>query len=127
MSYRIAFTAAGAYNLALGAWAVLVPRAFFDLFALEQPRYPAIWQTLGMVLGLYGLLYLYAAYRLDRAAPIIAVGLLGKVCGPIGWVVTVSSGELPLRTFPLIALDDLVWWIPFGLFVAREVMRSRRI
>src|SRR5260221_12665805 len=122
MTYRVIFAVAGAYNIALGAWAVLLPRAFFDLFALEQPRYPAIWQTLGMVLGLYGLLYLYAAYRIDRAAPIIAVGLLGKSCGPIGWLLTVSSGELPLRTFPLIAFGDLVWWIPFALFLARRVI-----
>jgi hypothetical protein len=91
----------------------------------EQPRYPAIWQTLGMVLGLYGLLYLYAAYRTERAAPIIVVGLLGKVFGPIGWVLAVSSGELPLRTLPLIAFDDLIWWVPFALCLARLVTRPK--
>lgn len=98
-------------------WAVLAPRGLFDLFRLAEPRYPAIWSTLGMVLGLYGLLYAYAALHLDRARPIIAVGLLGKVLGPIGWILAVHAGELPVRTFALIAFDDIVWWLPFAVFL----------
>jgi hypothetical protein len=96
---------------------VLWPRAFFDVFAIDQPRYPAIWQCLGMVVGLYGLGYAYAALHLDRAAPFIAIGLLGKVLGPVGWVITVSSGQWPPRTLPLVVFDDVVWWLPFALFL----------
>jgi len=70
-----------------------------------------------MVVGTYGLAYGYAALRLDRAAPFIAIGLLGKVLGPIGWVLTVRSGEWPVRTFTLILFNDLVWWLPFALFL----------
>ena len=84
---------------------------------MAQPNYPALWQCLGMVVGVYGLLYAYAALRLDLARPLVAVGLLGKILGPIGWVVTVSAGEWPLRTFSLIVFNDLVWWLPFTLFL----------
>jgi hypothetical protein len=70
-----------------------------------------------MVVGLYGIGYAYAAWRLDRAFPFIIIGLAGKVFGPIGWIVSVRSGELPFRTFPLIVFDDLLWWLPFGLFL----------
>jgi hypothetical protein len=70
-----------------------------------------------MVIGLYGVGYAYSALRLDRAAPFIAIGLAGKVLGPIGWVLTVSSGQLPIRTLPLIVFNDIVWWLPFGLFL----------
>jgi hypothetical protein len=84
---------------------------------MEAPRYPAIWACLGMVVGVYGLGYAYAALRLDRALPFIAIGLLGKVLGPIGWAATVASGEWPLRTFTLILFNDLVWWLPFVLFL----------
>lgn len=115
--YRLVFAAAGAYNLAFGLWAGLWPETFFDLCRLPRPLYPAVWQCLGMVVGVYGLLYLHAARRLDQARAIIAVGLLGKVLGPAGWVLTVASGEWPLRTFPLIAFNDLVWWLPFSLFL----------
>jgi hypothetical protein len=98
-------------------WAVLAPNSFFDLFQLARPRYPSIWSTLGLVLGLYGVLYAYAGMRLDRARPIIAIGLAGKILGPVGWILTIHSGGLPIRTFPLIAFDDIVWWLPFGLFL----------
>jgi hypothetical protein len=115
--YRIAFAAAALYNILFGLWASLFPRAFFSLFELAPPRYPAIWACLGMVVGLYGVGYAYAAWRLDRAFPFIAIGLAGKILGPIGWLIAVRSGELPFRTFPLIAFDDLLWWLPFGLFL----------
>lgn len=115
--YRFAFGAAAAYNIAFGLWASLFPRAFFNVFDLDPPRYPAIWACLGMVVGLYGVGYAYAAWRLDRAFPFIAIGLAGKILGPIGWCIAVRSEELPFRTFPLIVFDDLLWWMPFALFL----------
>jgi hypothetical protein len=115
--YRLTFAAAAVYNLAFGLWTALVPRSFFDLFALEPPRYPSIWACLGMVVGLYGLGYAYAARHLDRAAPFIAIGLLGKLLGPAGWVLTVVQGEWPVRTLTLILFNDVVWWLPFSLFL----------
>ncbi len=115
--YRLIFIAAAAYNAGFGLWAAWFPQAFFSLFHLLPPRYPAIWACLGMVVGLYGVGYAYAAWRLDRAFPFIAIGLAGKVLGPIGWVISVRSGEMPFRTFPLIVFDDLIWWLPFGMFL----------
>ena len=84
---------------------------------MADPRYPSIWACLGMVLGLYGVAYAYAAWRLDRARPIIAIGLAGKILGPIGWFLAVGRAELPFRTFPLPVFNDLIWWLPFGLFL----------
>jgi hypothetical protein len=115
--YRLIFAAAAAYNIAFGLWASLFPSAFFRILRLDPPRYPAIWACLGMVVGLYGVGYAYAAWRLERAAPFIAIGLAGKILGPIGWTLAVRSGELPIRTFPLVVFDDLIWWIPFALFL----------
>lgn len=115
---RAILVLAASYNVAFGLWAAQAPRAFFELFGLDAPRYPAIWATLGMVIGLYGALYAYAAWRPERARPIVAVGLAGKIIGPIGWVAAVGSGELPVRTFGLIAFNDIVWWLPFALILA---------
>jgi hypothetical protein len=115
--YRLIFTAAAAYNLLFGAWAALWPLSFFAHFDLAAPRYPSIWACLGMVIGLYGLGYAYAARRLDRAAPFIAIGLLGKLLGPAGWMVAVIGGEWPMRTITLILFNDVIWWVPFGLFL----------
>jgi hypothetical protein len=55
-----------------------------------------------------------------------AVGLLGKILGPAGWLLTVYRGELPARTFPLILCNDLVWWLPFGWYLIWMWCRSGR-
>ena len=115
--YRLIFTAAAAYNILFGLWVSLFPRAFFSIMRMDPPRYPGIWACLGMVVGLYGVGYGYAAWRLDRAFPFIAIGLAGKVLGPIGWVMSVSSGELPFRTCLLVTFDDFIWWLPFSMFL----------
>ena len=115
--YRLIFAAAAVYNVAFGLWAAVRPLSFFELFDLKPPAYPAIWACLGMVIGLYGLGYGYAARRLNRAAPFIAIGLIGKLIGPAGWILTVTSGEWPVRTLTLILFNDAIWWLPFSLFL----------
>ncbi len=122
--FRITFTLAGCYNLAFGLWAALWPLAFFQLFEIAPPRYPGIWACLGMVVGLYGLLYWYAAWKLEAGWPIIAVGLLGKVLGPIGMVMSFSH-DWPRRLGMLCVYNDLIWWMPFGLFLVRGTVISR--
>lgn len=80
-----------------------------------------------MVVGLYGALYAHAALRLDRARPIIFIGLAGKILGPVGWLIAIHSGEWPLRTFPLIVFNDLVWWLPFALFLLDDTQIGARL
>jgi len=115
--YRLIFAAAAAYNIAFGLWAALTPLSFFAFFDLAPPLYPSIWACLGMVIGLYGVGYGYAAARLERAGLFVAIGLLGKVLGPAGWILAVSRGEWPVRTLTLILFNDVIWWLPFSLFL----------
>src|SRR5258705_1552789 len=125
--YRTIFGLAALYNFAFGLWAGLFPYAFFDLFHLRRPLYPAIWSLLGLLVGPSGLAYAYAALRLERATPFIAIGLVGKVLGPIGWVLTVRSDEWPLRTFSLVLFNDIVWWLPFALFLLDDTRFGARV
>ena len=132
--YRVIFILAGAYNIVLGAWAVLAPRTLFEVFDLGTPSHPGIWACLGMVIGLYGLIYLQVAFtdpkrrssavviagrriEYDVTRFLIGIGLVGKILGPIGFVLAVRNGELPLRMIPMIALDDLIWWVPFTMYL----------
>ena len=73
-----------------------------------------------MVVGLYGLLYAYAAFALRRAKLIIAIGLAGKILGPIGMFMAFQSGEWPLRALTLIVFNDFVWWLPFTVFLLEK-------
>jgi hypothetical protein len=125
--YRIVFLLAAAYNVGFALWTAVQPLGFFEIFGLAPPNHPAIWQCLGMVIGVYGAGYAWAAVRLDQAKPIIALGLLGKILGPIGWVAIVGSGDWPVRTFTLIAFNDLAWWLPFSLFLLEGSRAGARL
>ncbi|HYL06217.1 MAG TPA: hypothetical protein VE075_09260 [Thermoanaerobaculia bacterium] len=125
--YRLVFAAAAVYNVAFGLWAAVFPRSFFTLFAMAPPLYPAIWACLGMVVGLYGLGYAYAARHLERAAPFIAIGLAGKLLGPAGWLLTVGRGEWPVRTVTLILFNDVIWWLPFCLFLLEGARLAKTV
>jgi hypothetical protein len=101
------------YNLAWGTWVILFPNHLFDLTGLTRPNYPGIWQCVGMIVGVYGIGYWCAAKDFVRHWPIVLVGLIGKVLGPIGFVFSALSGELPWSWGGLILANDLVWWLPF--------------
>ena len=80
-------------------------------------NHPAIFACLGMVVGLYGVLYLEVARSPERGWTIAAVGLAGKLLGPIGWATLVWSGTWPIATFILCLTNDVIWWVPFGLYL----------
>jgi len=113
---RRVLTAAGIYNLLWGLFVILRPEAFFRWASFEPlPNYPQLWQCMGMVIGVYGIGYLIAASDTVRHWPIVLVGLLGKVLGPLGFVWTAGHGQLPWRFGVLIVTNDLIWWVPFTL------------
>ena len=109
--------AAGIYNLAWGAVVVLFPDLPLRLFGVEPlvGTGRAIWQCLGMVIGVYGIGYLAASLNPVRHWPIVLVGLLGKIFGPIGFVWCATRGEIDWRFGLTIPTNDLLWWIPFAL------------
>lgn len=110
---------AAVYNVAWGAWAVLDPQFPFFLIGAEPPTDAYIWQCLGMVIGVYGIGYWIAASNPARHWPIVLVGLLGKVFGPIGFVWTgLITRDAPTSLWPTLVTNDLVWWIPFVLILA---------
>ena len=109
--------AAGIYNLLWGALTVLYPNWLFDLTGMQPPNYPFIWQCVGMIVGVYGIGYLAAARDPIRHWPIVLVGFLGKIFGPLGYVSGVWKGEVPVEFGWTLPTNDLVWWIPFGLLL----------
>ena len=109
--------AAGMYNLAWGAITVLYPGWLFDLTGMEPPRYGFIWQCVGMIVGVYGIGYLAASSSPLQHWPIVLVGLLGKLFGPIGYLSGAMRGEVPWEFGVTLPTNDLVWWIPFGMIL----------
>ncbi len=109
--------AAGLYNLLWGAVVILAPGLFFEVAGMEPPLYPQIWQCVGMIVGVYGIGYLIASRDHVRHWPIVLVGLLGKILGPIGFAGALYRGDLPLAFGWTILTNDLVWWVPFGMML----------
>ncbi len=115
--HRAVFVAAGIYNLAWGLWTALDPQWLFRFAGMAPLNHPAVFACLGMVIGLYGVLYLEVARVPERGWLIAAIGLTGKVLGPIGWADLVFRGVWPALTFILCLTNDLIWLIPFGLYL----------
>jgi len=115
--HRGLFLAAGLYNLGWGAFSVANPQWLFRFAGMPLQNYPEIFACLGMVVGLYGILYLEVARVPERGWLIAAVGLLGKLLGPVGLSKLIWSGQWPLATVLLCITNDLIWWIPFGLYL----------
>lgn len=116
---KLTLVLAGIYNLLWGGWVVLWPHAAFSLIEMDPPRYPEIWQCVGMVVGVYGIGYLLAARDPCRHWPIVLVGLLGKIFGPIGFLQAAAAGTLPWIAGLTILTNDLIWWVPFTIILWR--------
>jgi peroxiredoxin len=105
---------AACYNIAWGLFVILFPLALFRWSGMALPRYPQIWQGLGMIVGVYGVAFWLAAADPFRHWPVVFAGLLGKVFGPIGYVVSWWQELLPTSWASIVFLNDVIWWVPFG-------------
>jgi hypothetical protein len=115
--HRIVFIAAGLYNIGWGLWAIVDPQWLFRYAGMPLSNYPALFACVGMIVGLYGILYLDVARVPERGWLIAAVGLAGKVLGPIGMAQLIWTGAWPPAAIVLCVTNDLIWWLPFSLYL----------
>ena len=107
--------AAGIYNLAFGVFTIVFPDVLFQWIGMQLPRYPELWQCIGMIVGVYGVGYIIAAFDPARYWPIVLVGFLGKLFGPIGMVWSIWRETLPFHFGVANISNDLIWLLPFFL------------
>ncbi len=125
--YRLCFALAAAYHVAFGILVVFWPNYFFNLLRLRNENVP-LWQYLGIMIGVYGAGYAYAAWRLDRGLPLIAISLAGKILALIGFICTAGVYyDWPLRTLTLYIFSDVIWWIPFTMYLLEGTQAGGRI
>jgi hypothetical protein len=115
--HRAVFAAAGLYNIGWGLYSAIDPQWLFRFAGMPPMSNPEIFACLGMVIGLYGILYFDVARRPEQGWLIAAVGLAGKVLGPIGAAVLIASGEWPWQAFVLCLTNDVIWWVPFATYL----------
>lgn len=115
--HRAVFVLAGIYNIAWGLFSASDPQWLFRMAGMPPINYPEIFVCLAMVIGLYGLIYFQVAWNPERGWWPAAVGLMGKILGPIGLAALIWSGRWPPVTLWLVITNDLVWWLPFALYL----------
>jgi hypothetical protein len=115
--HRTVFVAAGIYNIGWGIYSALEPQWLFRFAGMPLANHPEIFACLGMVVGLYGVLYLEVARVPERGFLLAAVGLAGKLLGPLGLASLLGTGAWPLAAGVLCLTNDLIWWVPFGLYL----------
>ncbi len=107
--------AAAFYNIFWGLFVILFPNWYFQFCGMTPPLYPSLWQGIGMIVGVYGVAYAIAASNPITYWPIVFAGLLGKLFGPIGFLLAVIRHELPPIFGLTLITNDLIWWVPFAL------------
>lgn len=118
---------AAIYNVFWGGLVIVFPFLFFDFLSMPRPNYPEIWQCVGMVVGVYGIGYWIAAQDPIQHWPIVLVGFLGKIFGPMGFAMALIKGTLPLKFGLLLVTNDFIWWIPFFLILKMKWNAHKKI
>jgi hypothetical protein len=115
--HRVMFAMAGTYNIVWGLWSAADPQWLFRFTGMASSNQPALFACLGMMVGLYGILYLDIARAPEHGWLVAAVGFTGKVLGPTGMTWLIWNGTWPASAFVLCLTNDVIWWIPFGLYL----------
>lgn len=115
--HRTLFVLAGIYNICWGLWSSIDPQWLFRFTGMPLLNHPTIFACLAMVVGLYGLVYFEIARVPERGFALAAVGLIGKILGPIGLAVLIFNGTWPPSSIVLCLSNDLIWWIPFAVYL----------
>lgn len=115
--HRAVFALAALYNASWGLYSAQDPQWLFRFAGMPLLNHPAIFACLGMVVGVYAILYAEVARVPERGFLLAAVGLLGKVLGPAGLGVLIATGAWPPSAAVLCVTNDGIWWVPFGLYL----------
>jgi hypothetical protein len=115
--HRITFTLAGIYNILWGLWVSIDPNWLFRFAKMELPNYPEIFICVGMIVGLYGVVYLEIARRPERGFILALVGFTGKILGLIGMIYNMFIGKWAFAAIIMNVTNDFIWLIPFGVYL----------
>ena len=122
-SYRPWFYAAAAYNAAWGLFVLAFPAKLFEWVGMPAPESPALFQVVGMMVGVYAYGYYLLARDPKRYCGLIWVGLAGKMFGSIGFVWAATRGELPWSFGWINLTNDLIWLPVFWMFALKHARK----
>lgn len=123
---QIVLRLAAVHCLAWGVFILAAPVVSARIYGFDKPLTDGfLWSGTGLAIFLFGVGYAIAATDPIRHVAPIVVGLTAKVLGPVGMVLSVVRGEVSSGVLWLLPVNDVVWWIPFGL-ILRQAWRDRQ-
>jgi hypothetical protein len=117
------FYAAAVYNAVWGIAVILFPNWFWQSIGMPLPNYPSLFQSIGMMVMVFGYGYWLMAKDPIRYCGYIWIALAGKTFGPIGFLYTALQGELPWAFGLLLVTNDVIWWPAFWAFALKFARR----
>lgn len=111
---------AAIYNLIWGAAISIFPHLM--LFGSEATDFSLLMiRCIGMLVGVYGIAYYFCSVDPKRYWPLILVGLIGKLLGPIGALFYIWQGVLNPEFLWTNLFNDIIWipgfsWILYQIF-----------
>ena len=114
---------AGIYNIFWG----LVISAYPQVILFGNPPTEfllIILRCVGMLVGVYGIAYYFASRDPYKYWPLILVGFIGKVLGPIGSVYYIVLGRLNPDFFIVNVFNDIIWLYPFGWVIYQAITKQ---
>lgn len=110
---RLIMTFAAIYNLFWGILICIHPKVIlFD--DTDSVFVTIVLQCIGMLVGVYGIAYYFASRDPARYWPLIFVGLIGKILGPIGSLHYIFTNQLDASFFWVNVFNDVIWILPFA-------------
>jgi hypothetical protein len=104
---------AAIYN---AVWGIVIS-IYPQIILFDYPATPftlILLRCIGMLVGTYAIAYYFASKDPVKYWPLILVGFIGKVLGPIGSGYYVAIGELTPKFLYVNLLNDVIWLVPFG-------------
>jgi len=87
------------------------------VFQPTETRDGVCFSVWAIVSGFYGLVDFEIARVPERGFVLALVGLIGKGLGPIGMAMQILSGNWPWSMGIMCLTNDLIWWIPFAVYL----------
>lgn len=120
---RLIMSLAAIYNIFWGVLIAIHPKVIlFD--DTDSVFVTIVLQCVGMLVGVYGFAYYFASKDPARYWPIILVGLIGKILGPIGSLHYIFTNQLAPSFFWVNVFNDVIWIFPFGWILYQVYKRN---
>lgn len=123
---RLVLICAGLHCLLWGLFILALPAQSAIVYGFAHvPQELYLWRGSGLFILLLGIGFALASRNPLQHWVVVLVGLLAKILGATGILVTVLQGQLAVGVLWLLPWNDLIWCWPLAMIVGSAVRHER--